>query len=74
MERYNDFEKAKLNKEIETLAINLKTTCKSNLDCTDCNMHLMCKLALHNYVVPCETTIDDIIGDIKNVYNEKEGH
>ena len=74
MEGYNDFEKAKLNKEIETLAINLKTTCKSNLDCTDCNMHLMCKLALGGGGGPCETTIDDIIGDIKNVYNEKEGH
>ena len=74
MEGYNDFEKAKLNKEIETLAINLKTTCKSNLDCTDCNMHLMCKLALHNYVIPCEYSIDGIIGDIKNVYNEKGGH
>ena len=74
MEGYNDFEKAKLNKEIETLAINLKTTCKSNLDCTDCNMHLMCKLALHNYTIPCETTIDDIIEDIKNVHNEKGGH
>ena len=71
MEGYRNYEIAKLNEEIETLAINLKYTCKNNIDCTDCNMHLMCKLALHNYTIPCNTTIDDIMIDIESTYNSK---
>ena len=72
MEGYNNYEKKKLDEEIETLAINLKYTCKNNIDCSDCSMHLMCKLALHNYTIPCDTSIDNIIIDIESIYNSKE--